>query len=554
MNERELGLTLTSRKPLDSGNLLSHCVAAAEKSRLENCNMKAPPDSMIVSGSISSGTESECRNTLIFVSWVVILLAFDLLTLRSFPVPWSDETLFADPAASVVLNKHWTSTIWNGRGDFIFWGGNVPAYSALLVPWLWLWGVSAAAVRSLNCILVALTMICTWFSVKRLQLVPRPEIRLATLIALSLCYPVSYCVRCGRPDVLGMLIFSAGALFWADSRITNARRGLFFCAALIPFAGLQYAFYLPVLLGVLFWAGGRSALNRIVAIISGGLFGSALLFIYYQCFAGWDGLLASMADVHGRRPHGLWNSFADLMTHQIFLYYFGRPHFVLLIAAVVWLTASWRHLTGAGRRSLMLASIMLLVPGVIVGFFSHFMAPYHWLAVAPAMILLSSVICGSWKNFGPATKVFCALLILGLALSGRIVFVSLGLGLGSASYTTQIEIAAIGLIQPGENVFVDPQLYYAVKPRAGQIYYAEIVPRLTKSEKESVSVAFLCSADPAFGEKWFMNAFGGHWTLVADLPIPCAQVDHQPAASRLLSWFHAGNFVGRPLSVYRRDR
>src|SRR5665213_1503160 len=488
----------------------------------------------------------------VFFSWIIVLLAFDLLTLRWFPVPWNDEVLFADPAASLLLHGHWTSTIWYGRSDFTWWGGNVPAYSLLLVPWLWLWGVSAPAVRSLNCVLIALTMVCTWFSVKRLNLIPSPKIRLATLVALSLCYPVSYCVRCGRPDVLGMLIFSASAFFWASPKKSTAGWGLFCSAVLIPFVGLQYAFYMPVLLGVLFWMGGKPALPRLYAIVGGGIMGAILLCAYYQFCAGWDGLLASMADVHARRPSGLWANFQALMREQILRYYLGRPHFILLIGAAVLLGAAWKHLTPISRRVLLPALVMLLVPGVVIGLGSHFMAPYHWLAVAPALILLASAVSKSWENLGPKTKVLCGFLVVGLAASGRIVFVAMGGILGAAAYTAQIEKAATALVQPGQTVFSDPQLYYALKPRAARIYFLEIVPRLTTQEKDSVSLAFLRSQGE-YGVEWLTNNFEGHWIHVSDLPDPYSQINKAPVVSHLLGWFHAGDYIGQALSVYRRD-
>ena len=74
-------------------------------------------------------------------------------------------------------------------------------------------GVECAGGQKLKLFLIALTMVCAWFSVKRLNLIPSPKIRLAALAAFSLCYPVAYCVRGGRPDVVGMLIFSVSALF-----------------------------------------------------------------------------------------------------------------------------------------------------------------------------------------------------------------------------------------------------------------------------------------------------------------------------------------------------
>ncbi|MBW8863451.1 MAG: hypothetical protein JF609_00720 [Verrucomicrobia bacterium] len=181
------------------------------------------------------------------------------------------------------------------------------------------------------------------------------------------------------------------------------------------------------------------------------------------------------------------------------------------------------------------------------------MAPYHWLAVAPAMILLASAVASSWNNFGLLTRVFCGLLVFGLAVSGRVAFISMGAGLGTAGYMTRVEAAATSLVQPGECVLADPQLYYALKPRAGHIYFRQIVPLLTVPEKNSVPVAFLVSTDGEFGERWLTNSFGSGWTHVADLPVPCAQVSPDSFFAKLLRWFHAGFFVGQPLSVYRRD-
>ncbi|MDR3457463.1 MAG: hypothetical protein P4N60_08455 [Verrucomicrobiae bacterium] len=513
--------------------------------------MNNSPSSVAISGQKHSGLNGEQLASRAFIGWVFILLALDLLTLRWFPVPWNDEALFADPAASLLLHGHWTSTVWYGRGDFAYWGGNMPAYSFLLVPWMWLWGVSAPAMRSLNCVLIALTLVCTWFSVKRLNLIPSPKIRLAILFALSLGYPVSYCVRCGRPDVLGMLLFSVGAFFWTSPKRSAACVGLFVCMVLLPFTGLQYAFYLPALLGLLLWAGGKPVYSRLGAIIAGGCLGAILILAYYQFFAGWDGLLANMSDIRSRLPSGFWSRFQALMTRQIFVYYFGRPHFLLLIAAAALLGAAWKHLTRASRQLLWYGLIMLLVPGIVIGLFCHFGAPYHWLTAAPAMILFAAAAARSWENLGGKTRLAGCLLVLGLAVSGRIMFVLMGWGADVAGYTDRVAQAATAIVQPGEDVFIDPQVYFALKPRAGRIYTPEIVARLTPQEKAAVSVAFL-TPDEEYGYAWFTNSFAGHWIQLADFPAPPCQAKTSAGVSRLLKWFHAGYFIGHPLAVYRR--
>jgi hypothetical protein len=302
-------------------------------------------------------------------------------------------------------------------GDLTYWAGNVPAYSFLQIPWLWFFGINVPAVRSLNYVLAALTLVCTWFSIKRLNLIPSPKIRFATLVSLSLCYPISYCVRCGRPDVVGMLIFSVSALFWSSPQKMAGYIGLLFCATLIPFAGLQYAFYMPVLLGALLWTGGKPALGRLFALVAGGILGAILLVAYHQFFAGWDGLLKSMADVHGRRPAGFWTNLRVLLDTLVFRYYLGRPHFILLIGAAILLGTAWKQLAQASRQNLLVGLFMLLIPGLVVGFGSHFGMPYHWLAIAPAIILLASVASKSWETLNQKIKLGCGILAIGLAVS-----------------------------------------------------------------------------------------------------------------------------------------
>jgi hypothetical protein len=490
----------------------------------------------------------------VFISWILILLAVDLLTLRWFPVPWNDEVMFADPAASLVFQGHWASSAWYGRGDLTYWTGNVPGYSFLLVPWMWLWGVSAPAVRSLNCVLIAITFICAWFSVKRLNLIPSPKIRLATLAALSLCYPVSFCVRVGRPDVLGMLIFSVGAFWWASSKKAVALTGLFCCAMLIPFTGLHYVFFMPVLLGVLLLASGNASLLRIFTTIGGGIFGGLLLVAYHQFFAGWDGLLASMTDVHSRQPAGLWTNFQTLIKEQLLHYYLQRPHFIFLILLTALLGMAWKHLIGSSRRVWLQALTMLVFPALLVGLGSQFRAPYHWLAVVPAMILLASAAAKSWENLGAKTKLAGGLLVLGLALSGRLIFIGLGGFLGDASYTSQINKAAAAWVSPGEIIYGDWQVYYAVKPLAGRIYYEHLVPKLAPQEKASISTAFIHPQGQyeAHDAQWLVDTFGGRWTHVADLPDPRAKIN--PLVAKVLDRFNPECFIGTQLSVYRREK
>jgi hypothetical protein len=130
-------------------------------------------------------------------------------------------------------------------------------------------------------------------------------------------------------------------------------------------------------------------------------------------------------------------------------------------------------------------------------------------------------------------------------------FVALGGLLDDSAYTAQIEKTAVALVKPGEIVYLgDWQLYYAMKPRAGQVYYPYIVTELDQQEKASISVAFM----PATTENcagWLANTFGGHWSREADLQAP----QTMPIPSSLIGGFkfNYGFFFGTQLSAYRRE-
>ena len=63
-------------------------------------------------------------------------------------------------------------------------------------------------------------------------------------------------------------------------------------------------------------------------------------------------------------------------------------------------------------------------------------------------------------------------------------------------------------------------------------------------------MAILSSRGP-LDINWFTNAIGGHWTHIADLQDPQGKIN--PGYTNFLRWFHAGIYIGEPLSVYRRD-
>lgn len=489
---------------------------------------------------------TERRALFLFIFWVLLVFVGDLATIHWFPVPQNDEVMYVDPAASLLREGRWASSAWYGRENMTFWTGNPPAYSFSLYLWMSIFGFGSLEARSLNCFLLAVTLITGWVAVRRLKLIPAPAIRWTVFAALSLCYPVSYCVRCGRPDVLGMLLLAAGGLAWSAPRIGPATAGLAFCAMCLPLIGLHYAFYMPLVLGVLLWKSSREDRLKMGSLILGGILGSFLLFAYHAWYAGWGGLFANMEAVRSQRSGDPISNIVELLNKLFAVYYFGRPHFLLAFTAIALLALHWKSLPGISRRYLVMAGIFLAVTGILVGIAAYFGAPYQWLAVVPAVLLLASCVAHSWPMLGRISRLACAAVALGFALSGRVIFVGLGALLGTASYEHRIEQAALQITGPADVAYVDWQLYYALRFHVGRTYYLHVLNQLRPDEKSAVNVAFV-TAGPD-GIRTLDYFFGGEWVHVADLPAPAPL----PFPKRFAVFFNAELFYGTPLAAYRR--
>lgn len=135
----------------------------------------------------------------------LVLLALNLITASWWPVPWTDEALFLDPAANWLMHGHFTSSLWHTQPYGEFWISNAPAYSLLLAGWLQIFGFSLEASRSLNMLLQAvLVWVCLTWAQKRLNFCPLGLV----FLALFLAWPNSaaFMARNGRYDMLACLI------------------------------------------------------------------------------------------------------------------------------------------------------------------------------------------------------------------------------------------------------------------------------------------------------------------------------------------------------------
>jgi hypothetical protein len=127
----------------------------------------------------------------------VLFLLINILTLNWYPLPWVDEVMFTDTPANVVLTGKWFSTVWRYTYN--------PLHAFLLIPWIWCFGISHAAVTSLN------VVIAFFLCILMLRFLINTNIinSLWSLIIFLLMFwgasTISWIFRCGRVDVLAML-------------------------------------------------------------------------------------------------------------------------------------------------------------------------------------------------------------------------------------------------------------------------------------------------------------------------------------------------------------
>lgn len=127
----------------------------------------------------------------------LLFLFINIMTLNWYPLPWVDEVMFTDTPANVALTGEWFSTAWRYTYN--------PLHAFLLIPWIWFFGISHAAVTSLNVVIAFCLCILMLSSLIKANIINSSW---SLIIFLSMFWgasTISWTYRCGRVDVLAML-------------------------------------------------------------------------------------------------------------------------------------------------------------------------------------------------------------------------------------------------------------------------------------------------------------------------------------------------------------
>ena len=148
---------------------------------------------------------SNDSNLLIVIGFSLFFVILNLVTLEWTPLPWIDEISYSDYSVNFVLDGEWRTTAWFGDKNNEAYSVYPPLYQFVLVPWVWLFGVSPLACRSLSVILAFICCLVIYRVMKKANLINSRLILICFLLLFWGADLFSWMYRNGRVDILNML-------------------------------------------------------------------------------------------------------------------------------------------------------------------------------------------------------------------------------------------------------------------------------------------------------------------------------------------------------------
>lgn len=238
-------------------------------------------------------------NLLIVIGISLFFVILNLVTLEWTPLPWIDEISYSDYSVNFVLDSEWRTTAWFGDKNNEAYSVYPPLYQFVLVPWIWLFGVSPLACRSLNVILAFICCLVIYRAMKKANLINNELILICFLLLFWGADLFSWMYRNGRVDILNMLCTTCFFYCFYNYLLgLGSKWWLVFWSFLVFISGIQACPFIGgvLILLLLFERKIRTkTLNALFLFLGGsflGLFGLSLFFglqghllsFYYRTF------------------------------------------------------------------------------------------------------------------------------------------------------------------------------------------------------------------------------------------------------------------------------
>lgn len=338
----------------------------------------------------------------------MILTAVNLLTATWWPVPWTDEALFLDPAANFFFHHQFTSSLWHTQPYGEFWISNAPLYSFFLAAWLKIFGFGVLAARSLNLFLHGVWLwICLDWAIQRWRF--RPIQCLVLALLLTLPNSLAFMARNGRYDMLACLVSTFLAIGLVEGRRTKTVSAA--VGFLMPWVSLPTLVFTLSTIG---WLAPRSSRwGHALLHMLGGLCGFTALAVFAGEKIGFLHFIGILQNLYLSVPSGSLPE--RLASTWINISGFAADRFWILAAPAL---AFFSRCRGLGNLPGMRDGRLLrwiwagACSGLVFALVYKMNILYLWTITVPLAFLFSS----SWLGFCDGAKGGVAIFGLGVVL------------------------------------------------------------------------------------------------------------------------------------------
>lgn len=449
---------------------------------------------------------------------LMVIASVNLATLERSPTVWIDEVAYIDPGVNLATGKGFTSSAWYSGPKENIWVGNTPLYPLLVAGWVKMFGLDIVPTRLLNFVFYFLAVLAVWFGLTRSGLLQRVSSRLCLVALLLMGFGPTFIYRNARPDALSVLFFSL--IFLACCLERRTARYLLIAAAsfLLPFAGLGGLPYLA-LCGLL-WLGlvGWRGFGDVFVAGAASACGLLSLYLSYSALGMWEGFRASTSS-HSTMML-LDQGLPVLLARwwDVLKEFRGDLSLLALLAGLIAALCAgyfWRVFR-LPARSFLLLVFALMVPAVmlIVGTFPVY---YGWMSYVPAVfawaLWLDHIPPSNQVSFAPSfARLACLALGFVVACAGLPLRTALAASQWSARDYEPVRRLVQEAVRPDDVVFGSPQIYYAAKPVAREVYTGTYLQAMSDLERREVSVLLV---DPKLFPE-MERELGKGWVPIAD--------------------------------------
>ena len=342
------------------------------------------------------------------------------LVFMSNLLPWFDEIMFVDTPIHFLSGDGWTTHTWRSQAGEEPMSLYMPLYQFLLTGWMWVFGTSLWACRSLNLFLTIL------IGVGLIKLAQRLEINIgkggAIILALLLwCTPaMSFMYRNGRCDLTGAF-FCVILFIQVIDYIKGASKKkwtIILFAGLIMMAGLQAVVYSTMifLLGIVLLKDQRKPLfHSFLWAIVGYIIGfsiTALFFLingrllaFFELFFGFSTAIRALAaklfpyfgPILGLDSEYYMSKLlqsntmpAPSLAERLLNIVQNPSYMILLLVCIIMLCLSYKKIKQSNYNKSVFALLLLgvLIP-VLMNIAGRFVSYYYWMAFLPLMLCAS---------------------------------------------------------------------------------------------------------------------------------------------------------------------